>query len=358
MPGGDRGAGARVPDAPPGVVGRWHHRLPDGRVQCDVCPRECRLREGQRGYCFVRQAVGGEVRLTTYGRNSGMAVDPVEKKPLWHFLPGSRALSFGTAGCNLGCRFCQNWELSTSREWDTLGREAEPGDVAAAAMRSGCASVAYTYNDPTVFAEYAIDCAQACRDVGVRSIAVSAGWISAEARGALYGAMDAANIDLKGFTDDFYSRVTGARLADVLDTLVAVAASPTWLEVTTLLIPGLNDDPAVLRRQFAWMAAELGADVPLHLTAFHPAHRMRDVPPTTVAQLRAAREIALGEGVRFVYTGNVRDLEGSTTWCPGCGEALVVRDRYVVGIDRVDSIDEAGAGTCPDCRQTVAGVWR
>ncbi|CAM3295635.1 PflA, Pyruvate-formate lyase-activating enzyme [Stackebrandtia soli] len=313
----------------PFTVSTRHWRaLQDGRVQCDVCPRECRLREGQRGLCFVRGRVDDQIVLSTYGRSSGFCVDPMEKKPLHHFLPGTPVLSFGTAGCNLACRFCQNWDISTSRRIDTLSQSASPEAIADAAVRLGCSAIAFTYNDPTVFAEYAIDVAVACRERGVRSVAVSAGYMKPQARAELYGVMDAANIDLKGFTDRFYEKVALARLPEVLETIEYLRhETSVWLELTTLVIPGHNDDDAQLTAECEWIVDRLGPDVPVHFSAFHPDFKMRDVPRTPVETLRRARRIARDAGLRYVYVGNVQDPEGQTTYCPGCEAAVVVRDR-------------------------------
>ena len=253
------------------VPTRFWHRLDDGRVQCDVCPRACRLHEGQRGLCFVRARVDDQVVLTSYGRSSGFCVDPVEKKPLNHFLPGSAVLSFGTAGCNLACKFCQNWDISKSREIDTLADAADPEALARAAEAAGARSVAFTYNDPTIFLEYAADVADACRERGIRSVVVSAGYIESAARRELYSHVDAANIDLKAFTDDFYHRVCAARLRPVLDTLEYLRHETTvWFEITTLLIPGRNDGYAEIDAETRWIAEHLGVEVPLPFTAFHP----------------------------------------------------------------------------------------
>ena len=279
------------------VPGRHWHPLDDGRVQCDVCPRACRLHEGQRGLCFVRGRVADQVVLTSYGRSSGFCVDPIEKKPLNHFLPGSAVLSFGTAGCNLACRFCQNWDISKSREIDRLSDAAAPDDIAEAAVRLGCRSVAMTYNDPVIFLEYAVDVADACRARGVKAVAVTAGYLTDEPRRELFAHLDAANVDLKAFTDDFYHRTCAAHLQSVLDTLVYVRRhTDVWFEITTLLIPGHNDSDAEIDAECAWLADNLGADVPLHFTAFHPDFKMRDVPPTPAATLERARNIALGRG--------------------------------------------------------------
>jgi pyruvate formate lyase activating enzyme len=331
-------------------VGYWH-LLDDGRIQCDLCPRDCRLHEGQRGACFVRQRLGDGMVLTTYGRSSGFCIDPIEKKPLNHFYPGSTVFSFGTAGCNLACKFCQNWDISKSREMDTLMDAASPQQIAEAARRSDCRSVAFTYNDPVIFAEYAMDAADACHALGVQTVAVTAGYIGAEARRDFYAKMDAANVDLKAFTDDFYVKLCGAHLQPVLDTLVYVRReTDCWLEITTLLIPGKNDSDAELEAMCAWIERELGPDVPLHFTAFHPDYKVTDVPATPKSTLRRARDIALRAGLHFVYTGNVHDRDGGTTFCPGCGKPLIVRDWHE--IERYELTPE---GCCRHCGTTIPG---
>ena len=335
-------------DAP---TARWWHARDDGRLECDLCPRGCRLGPGQRGFCFVRARDGDRMVLTTYGRSSGFAIDPIEKKPLAHFHPGTSVLSFGTAGCNLNCRFCQNWDISKSREWDTLASPATPDAIADAAVAAGCRSVAFTYNDPVIFAEYAIDTAAACHDRGLAAVAVTAGYISPGARDEFFAPMDAANIDLKGFTEDFYWKVTGAHLRDVQDTISSVAArTETWLELTTLVIPGHNDAPDDIARMCHWILEELGPDVPLHFSAFHPDFKMLDVPPTPRETLRAARAEALDAGLRFVYTGNVRDPGGEVTSCVGCGAALIERDWYAVTAYRLTR-----DGRCASCGAPVPG---
>ncbi len=338
------------------ITANWWHTLPDGRAQCDLCPRYCRLRDGQRGFCFVRQNLGGELVLTTYGRSSGFAVDPVEKKPLYHFLPGSSVLSFGTAGCNLACKFCQNWEMSTSREFDRLAKEASPLQIAEDALALGCESVAFTYNDPIIFAEYAIDAAEACRANGVASIAVSAGYVEPGPAKELYGAMDAANIDLKGFTDEFYRKITGGRLGTVLDTLAVIKETGCWLEITTLLIPGMNDSEQEIRDMTQWVVANLGQETPHHFSAFYPTHRMRDRPPTPADVLFRARQIAMEEGEKYVYTGNIYDPGGQATYCPRCGAAVIRRDRHTTDICCLD-VSADGTGTCVRCGAAVAGVF-
>ena len=311
---------------------RWWTPLPDGRIECRACPRLCKLQAGQRGFCFVRQNVGGRMVLTTYGRSSGFCVDPIEKKPLNHFYPGTSVLSFGTAGCNLGCRFCQNWDISKAREFDRLADQASPETIAAAAQKLGCRSVAFTYNDPVIFAEYAMDVADACRAAGVAAVAVTAGYMTAESRPEFYRHMDAANVDLKGFSEEFYHRHCYSELAPVLDTLKYLRhETPVWFEVTTLLIPGENDSERELAQAADWFAANLGPDVPWHFTAFHPDYKMLDKPGTPPATLTRARAITRAQGLRYVYTGNVHDPDGSSTWCPGCGRRLIERDGYELG---------------------------
>jgi pyruvate formate lyase activating enzyme len=340
-------------DDPSTVPTHHWHRLDDGRIQCDVCPRACRLHEGQRGLCFVRARVDDQVVLTTYGRSSGFCVDPIEKKPLNHFLPGSPVLSFGTAGCNLACKFCQNWDISKSREIDTLSDRASPEQVAATAERLGCRSVAFTYNDPVIFWEYAADIADACHERAIRTVAVTAGFMCPEPRRDFYQHIDAANVDLKAFTQDFYHRVCAARLDDVLDTLRYLRhETDVWFEITTLLIPGHNDSDAEVDDETRWIAEHLGVDVPLHFTAFHPDYKMRDLPPTPARTLRRAREIALANGLSHVYTGNVHDDEGGTTYCPGCGTAVVVRDWYDLRRYRLDE-----HGKCAACGTQLPGVY-
>lgn len=334
------------------AVGHWT-RLPDGRLQCDVCPRECKLQDGQRGLCFVRGRAGDSLVLTTYGRSSGFCVDPVEKKPLNHFLPGTPILSFGTAGCNLTCRFCQNHDISKSREMDTLMDQAPPARIAEAARAAGCRSVAFTYNDPVIFMEYAVDTAKACHDLGLKSVAVTAGYMNPSARKEFYAHMDAANIDLKGFTEDFYQRLCSSALAPVLETIkYACRETQCWIELTTLLIPGENDDPEDLKRLSDWVAAELGDSVPLHFTAFHPDYRMRETAPTPADTLRKARDIARGVGLRYVYTGNVHDADGGSTRCHGCGAVVIGRDWY--DITKWNLTD---AGACGSCGTVCAGVF-
>ncbi len=330
----------------------WHH-LDDGRIQCDLCPRDCKLRDGQRGACFVRGRVGDTMVLTTYGRSSGFCVDPIEKKPLNHFYPGSSVLSFGTAGCNLACKFCQNWDISKARSFDKLVDQASPEAIARCAEAQGCKSVAFTYNDPVIFAEYAMDVADACHQKGIKAVAVTAGYIHAQPRIDFFAKMDAVNVDLKAFTDEFYLRQTGAHIQPVLNTLKYLKhETEVWFEITTLLIPGLNDANEEISAMCTWIVDELGVDVPLHFSAFHPDFKMNDILGTPTETLKSARKIALGAGLQYVYTGNVHHQEGDTTFCPSCKRALIVRDWYQIKQYRLTP-----EGCCADCHTTVAGCF-
>ncbi len=340
--------------ADPSVVpARYWHKLPDGRLQCDVCPRFCRLNDGQRGLCFVRARAGEQLVLTTFGRSSGFCIDPIEKKPLAHFLPGTPVLSFGTAGCNLTCKFCQNWDISKSREVDTLADAASPDMLARAARALGCRSVAFTYNDPTVFLEYAVTTAIACRAQGIKSVMVSAGYITPDARAELYRHADAANIDLKAFSEDFYHRICGGHLKDVLETLeYLVHETSCWTEITTLLIPGENDSSGEIEAMSRWIADKLGPDVPLHFSAFHPDYKMLEHPATPAATLLRARDIAMKNGLRYVYVGNVHHEAADSTYCPGCGERVIGRDWY-----EITSWALSDDGHCLNCGMRCAGVF-
>jgi len=335
------------------VSTRYWHKLEDGRVQCDLCPRFCKLHAGQRGLCFVRENRDDEIVLTTYGRSSGYCIDPIEKKPLNHFLPGTPVLSFGTAGCNLACKFCQNWDISKSRETHTLTDEASPELIARAAQQLNCRSVAYTYNDPVIFHEYAIDVARACREQGIKSVAVTAGYVCPEPRKEFYRYMDAANVDLKAFSEDFYYKVTGSHLAPVLETLEYIRhETDVWLELTTLLIPGKNDSEKEIDEMTRWVVERLGADVPMHFSAFHPDWKMMDVPPTPKASLIRAREIAMNNGVHYAFTGNVHNEAGDSTFCHQCGEKLIGRDWYELTDWKLTA-----DGKCPSCGTACAGVF-
>jgi pyruvate formate lyase activating enzyme len=334
-----------------GRPARWWHPIDGDRIQCELCPRDCKLHDGQRAACFVRANKGGQMILTTYGRSSGFCIDPIEKKPLNHFYPGSSVLSFGTAGCNLACKFCQNWDISKSREMDTLMDDATPEVIAKAAQRHGSQSVAFTYNDPVIFAEYAMDTADACHALGLKTVAVTAGYMHLPAAKEFYAKMDAANIDLKAFTDDFYFKLCVGHLQPILDILAYVwHETNCWLEITTLLIPGQNDSDKELQELSAWCAKELGPDVPLHFSAFHPDYKMTDIPSTPPATLQQARKIAMDAGLRYVYTGNVHDRAGDATYCPGCGKPVIERDWYEILNYALDD-----NGHCKHCHTAIAG---
>ncbi len=349
---GEGSGRARIGHDPAVVESDFWSEAGEGRVRCEVCPRRCSMREGQRGLCFVRAARNARVVLTTYGRACGLSIDPIEKKPLYHFLPGTGALSFGTAGCNLTCKYCQNWHLSRARSTDIASEHAEPEDMARLARSLGARSVAYTYNDPVVFLEYAVDTARACRALDIRSVAVTAAYILPEPRERFFGVMDAANIDLKAFSESFYRKLTGGRLGPVLETIEYVKhETNVWLELTTLLIPGENDGAAEIEALARWVVDRLGKDVPLHFSAFCPAFKMLDRPRTPRDTLVRARTIAMEQGLRYAYTGNIRDPEGSATYCHGCGELLIRREGFqsvAIGLD--------ASGRCVRCKAACAGV--
>lgn len=335
------------------VKTKYWHTLDDGRVQCDLCPRECKLHEGQQGLCFVRANQNNEIVLTTYGRSSGFCIDPIEKKPLNHFLPGTPVFSFGTAGCNLACKFCQNWDISKSREMDTLADAASPEMIAKVAAEYDCKSVAFTYNDPVIFHEYAIDVAKACREKDIKTVAVTAGYISPEPRVEFFQWMDAANVDLKAFTERFYHKITGSHLEPVLDTLKYIKhETDCWLETTTLIIPGENDSEKELTEMCEWVVENLGPDMPMHFSAFHPDFKMMDYPSTPASTLTMARDIAMKAGVRYAYVGNVHDKDADSTWCHQCGELLIERDWYELG--KWNITPEA---YCKSCGTKVAGIF-
>lgn len=333
--------------------GKYWHLLEDGRIQCDVCPRYCQLQEGQRGMCFVRARENDQMVLTTYGRSSGFCIDPIEKKPLNHFFPGSSVLSFGTAGCNLACKFCQNWDISKSREMDTLADEATPEVIAQAANKLKCKSIAFTYNDPVIFHEYAIDVAKACRTAGIKTVAVTAGYMCDEPRREFYQYMDAANVDLKGFTDRFYKQVCAGQLQPVLDTLVYLKRETNvWFEITNLVIPGENDSDEEFSAMSNWIYQNLGPDVPLHFTAFHPDWKMLDRLSTPPDTLTRARSIALKNGLNYVYTGNVHDENGGSTYCPACKKKVIGRNWFQITAWKLNS-----NGQCAFCDHQIAGMY-
>ncbi len=330
--------------------GWWHSDQEADRIVCDLCPRECHLKPGDRGFCFVRENRAGEMVLTTYGRSTGFCIDPIEKKPLHHFYPGTSVLSFGTAGCNLGCKFCQNHDISKAREIELLSEIASPQAIAQAALSHGCQSVAYTYNDPVIWAEYAMDTAKACRAVGLKSVAVTAGYITPQARAAFFQYFDAANVDLKGFTESFYQQLTLSHLQPVLDTLCWLKKETNvWFEITNLIIPRANDSPDELRRMCDWIVSALGDDIPVHFTAFHPDFRMLDRPRTPHETLLAAQAIARQQGIRYAYVGNVDDVEHQSTYCPQCGQLLIERNWYELG--RYELL----GSRCGGCGAEIAG---
>lgn len=333
--------------------GLYWHVVDDGRIQCDLCPRDCKLKDGQRGACFVRMRHEDQIVLTTYGRSSGFCIDPIEKKPLNHFYPGSSVFSFGTAGCNLACKFCQNWDISKSKDMDRLMDQASPETIAIVAEKNNCKSVAFTYNDPVIFAEYAMDTADACHARGIKTVAVTAGYINEQARRDFFAKMDAVNVDLKAFSDEFYFKLTAAHMQPVLDTLLYIKhETDVWLEITTLLIPGKNDSDEEITAMCQWIKKQLGPEVPLHFSAFHPDYKMSDVPPTPKTTLVRARDIALKQGLHYVYTGNVHNIEGDTTFCPKCHSVLIERDWYDINQYRLSS-----DGHCPDCGAEIAGQF-
>lgn len=348
----------QLPDFPaaspstPAYFGRWWHTVDSGSIYCDLCPRACVLKDGDRGFCFVRKNEGGKMVLTTYGKSTGFCIDPIEKKPLNHFLPGSSILSFGTAGCNLGCRFCQNWSISKSREIELLSEKATAEEIAAAAAQNGCKSVAFTYNDPVIWAEYAIDTAKACHEQGIKAVAVTAGYIMPEARKEFYSVIDAANVDLKAFSEQFYQKLTLSHLAPVLDTLKWLKhESNVWFEITNLIIPESNDSEEELKRMCDWLLNNIGDEVPLHFTAFHPDFAMRDKMPTPAQTLLTARQIALTAGIKFVYTGNILDEQTQSTYCPGCHKVLIERNWHEIGAYNLEH------NQCKFCHTIIPGVF-
>ncbi|HTP29950.1 MAG TPA: AmmeMemoRadiSam system radical SAM enzyme [Anaeromyxobacteraceae bacterium] len=328
---------------------RYFTREPDGRLRCQLCPRDCLLREGQAGFCFVRQNVGGTMMSLAYGRSTGFASDPIEKKPLNHFFPGTQVLSFGTAGCNLGCRFCQNWDISKARLAERRSREYSATNVVDLAIETGCPSIAFTYNDPVIWAEWAIDVAIEAHARGLKTVFVTAGYVADRAREEIFAHIDATNVDLKAFTEDFYRRVTLSHLGPVLETLAWLAKTSVWTEITNLVIPGLNDGPQESRALSEWILRNMGPDVPLHFTAFHPDFKMLDRQPTPPSTLSSARDIAREVGLHHVYTGNVHDRAGQTTCCPGCGTALIERDWHAVRSYRLRG------DRCEACGTRLAG---
>ena len=330
--------------------GWWHQEEASDRIDCDLCPRACSLKPGDRGFCFVRENVGGQMILSTYGRSTGFCVDPIEKKPLNHFLPGTAVLSFGTAGCNLGCKFCQNWDISKSREVERASESADPATIAEAAVQLSCHSVAFTYNDPVIWAEYAVDTARACHARGVKTVAVTAGYITADAREYFFREIDAANVDLKAFGEEFYRNLTYSHLQPVLDTLVWLKRdTDVWFEITNLMIPTENDSPGEVRRLCDWIVQNLGDEVPIHFTAFHPDFRLRDHAPTPVETLLMAYESAKVAGIKYAYVGNVHDPAHDSTYCPYCSALLIERNWHELGRYNLQG------NRCSRCHGVIAG---
>jgi pyruvate formate lyase activating enzyme len=331
---------------------KWWRTDERGRIVCELCPRYCVLGEGKRGFCFVRRNVGGELKTSAYGKPLGFGVDPIEKKPLNHFLPGTPILSFGTAGCNLGCQYCQNWTSSKSENDQAYSRSAAPEEIVELAKREGCPSIAYTYNDPVVFGEFVIDVAKRASAEDIRSVMVTNGYIAERAREDVFADIDAANVDLKAFSEDFYKRLALASLAPVLETLEWLRReTDVWIELTTLLIPGENDDEDELRRMTDWIGERLGAETPIHFTAFHPSFKMLDTPPTPLETVTNARRIALDAGLKHAYVGNVSSQEGATTYCASCGAALLARNWHSVRFVNLEG------DKCGSCGAKLAGVF-
>lgn len=331
---------------------QYQNTLNDNKVQCTICPRNCQLTEGQKGFCQVRQNIQGNVVLTSYGYNTGLAIDPIEKKPLYHFYPGSKVLSFGTLGCNMGCQFCQNWHISKSKENPKKLNFTEPEKIAVLAQKLNCKSVAFTYNDPIIFFEYAIDTAKICHEMDIKTVAVTAGYISPEPRKEFFAHMDAANVDLKGFSEDFYKRNCLAKLGPVLDTIKYIKQETNcWLELTTLLIEGENDSNEELEKECAWIVENLGTDVPLHFSAFHPAYKFMNHPSTRLVTLLRAYGIAKKAGIKYIYTGNTLDVETSTTYCHSCSKPIIKRDGFSV---LENNLEQA---KCKFCGEKCGGVF-
>jgi len=334
------------------VLAKWWEPTEGGKILCTLCPRFCKIGEGQPGFCYIRQNIDGKLYSIGYGRPTGFGIDPIEKKPLNHFLPGSSILSFGTAGCNLGCKFCQNWSMSKAKLDDSNSLDVSPEGVVELAKSYGTPSIAFTYNDPTIFGEYVIDISKIAREEGIRSVMVTAGYIDKEARKEVYKYIDAANVDLKGFTERFYHKLTFSHLDDVLDTLIWLKnETEVWFEITTLLIPDENDSSEEIRKECDWILKNLGDKVPLHFTAFHPDFKMMDKEKTPEKTLTTARKIAIDMGIKYCYVGNVHNKEGQTTYCPNCNEKLITRDWHSVISNKLVN------GCCKSCGKTIEGVF-
>jgi len=337
----------------PYKTAKWWYNNDKGKIVCTLCPRYCVLANGQAGLCFVRKNINGKLYALSYGRPTGFAIDPIEKKPLYHFLPGSEILSFGTAGCNLSCQFCQNWTMSKAKMDDLNALHATPDNVITLAKKHKVPSIAFTYNDPVVFAEYAMDISKLAREENIKSVMVTAGYIDKEARKDVFKYIDAANVDLKSFSDDFYVKLTNSHLNDVLDTLIWLKKETNvWLEITTLLIPGENDSEEELKQLTSWITDNLSDEVPLHFTAFHPDFKLTDKSRTPLQTLKNAADLAKQAGIKYIYLGNVSDSAGQTTTCPNCRQTLIKRDWHSVSINKITK-----EGTCPYCSTPIAGVY-
>jgi len=333
------------------VEARYYKKLPDREIECELCPRACRLGDKERGYCGVRENQGGTYYTLVYGKACSVNIDPIEKKPFFHFLPGTSALSMATAGCNVNCKFCQNWEISQVRPEQVDHRDFSPEMVAAEAQAYRCPSVAYTYTEPIVFYEYMYDTAVAARSRGIRSVVVTAGHIKPQPLRDLIPVVDAIKVDLKGFNQKFYTEYVRGELKTVLETIGIVAKSKAWLEVVYLVIPSLNDSLTDIRDMAHWLKNEVGDRVPLHFSRFQPLYLVKNLPPTPISTLEAAREAALAEGLKFVYIGNVPGHPGEHTYCPGCARVVVRRTGFAV-----EDIQIKG-GRCKFCGAPVSGVW-
>jgi pyruvate formate lyase activating enzyme len=330
---------------------RWWESEPNGRVHCYLCPRHCHIHSGQSGFCFIRINQNGKLYSLGYGAPAALQVDPIEKKPLNHFLPGTRVFSMGTAGCNMGCFFCQNWDISKSRHDQVRSQPVPPEDVPLLALKHGCDSIAFTYNEPTIWGEYVIDICKSAKEYGLKTVMVTNGYITHEAFSEIYPYIDAANVDLKAFTENFYGKITLTHLQPVLEMLLWLRAETNvWFELTNLMISTLNDDPAETRKLSEWVLQNLGPDVPLHFTAFHPDFKLQDKPRTPLETLHQARKIALDTGLHYLYEGNIYS-DAASTYCPACHALLIRRSWHDVQLNRLLK------GKCPDCGHSIAGVW-
>ena len=333
-------------------LARWWKQQKDGKILCSLCPRYCKIADDQSGFCYIRKNESGKLYSYGYGRPTGFAVDPIEKKPLNHFLPRTDILSFGTAGCNLGCKFCQNWSMSKAKVDDINSTDASAEDVVNLAKKNNIPSIAYTYNDPIIFAEYVIDISRLARQESIKSVMVTNGYISDEARADVFEHIDAANVDLKAFSEQFYYKLTSAHLQPVLDTLVWLRnETNVWIELTTLLIPGENDSAEEIKQMCEWVLKNLGDSVPLHFTAFHPSSRMMDYPATPAQTLINARNNAIKQGIKYCYVGNIHNSEAQSTYCPNCNVTLIERNWHSISVNQMKS------GKCGQCGEDIEGRW-